>query len=170
MVAVSEVVARVEDHCRQLGMEGDHPLRLALVTAVEASETARKTAEAAREAVQNGARGLTPEGEVELVRKVCETVTESTYAEAGRIARRIAGGLALKAGAVGVALLVVGLVVGRLTAPDAQARAMESAGFFAQVAETNDPRALRDYCQKHRVEQAGGVACELMVWVKPPSK
>jgi hypothetical protein len=30
--------------------------------------------------------------------------------------------------------------------------------------------SLRDYCQKHRTEQRGGTACELVVWVKPPTK
>ena len=118
---------RVAEMLTAAGMPEDDLFREAMITSVEAAETARTTAEAAMEAVLTGARGLTPDGEAELVRKVCETVTESTYAEAGRIANRIASGLALKAGAVGVALLVVGFIGGRLTAPDAEAQAVESA-------------------------------------------
>src|SRR4051794_19675634 len=165
MAAVSEAVARVQDCCRQLGMEGDHPLRLALIIAVEAAETARETCQ--------GARGLTREGEAELVLRIQETVerqvADTIDLNATRIAKRIAGGLALKAGAAAVALLVVGLVVGRLTAPDAEARSLEGAGFMAQIAELNDPKSLRDYCLAHKVEQKGATACPLMVWVKPPA-
>src|SRR5689334_8208556 len=167
MAAVSEAVARVQDCCRQLGMERDHPLRLALVIAVETAETARETC--------RGARGLTREGEAELVLRIQETVErrvdDQIDLNASRIARRIAGGLALKAGAIGIALLVVGVVAGRLTAPDAEARALESSAFAAQLAEMNNMQVLRDHCLKHRVEQKNGTACELpLVWVKPPGK
>ena len=167
MAAVSEAVARVQDCCRQLGMEGDHPLRLALIIAVETAETARETCQ--------GARGLTREGEAELVLRIQETVerrvADTIDLNASRIARRIAGGLALKAAAAGVALLVGGVVAGRLTAPDAEARALESSAFAAQLAEMNNMQVLRDHCLKHRVEQKNGTACELpLVWVKPPGK
>src|SRR5689334_8976071 len=105
MAAVSEAVARVEDYCRRAGMEGDHPLRLALVTAVETAETARETCQ--------GARGLTPEGEAELARRIQETVErrvdDRIAFNTAKIAKRIAGGLALKAAAAGIGLLVVGL-------------------------------------------------------------
>src|SRR4051794_3965553 len=168
MAAVSEAVARVQDCCRQLGMEGDHPLRLALIIAVETAETARETCQ--------GARGLTREGEAELVLRLQETVerqvADTIDLNATRIAKRIAGGLALQAAAAGIGLLVVGLVAGRVTAPDAEAQVLEGATFMAQLAELNDPKALRDFCLAHRIEQkSGGTACQLpVVWVRPPGK
>src|SRR5690348_959062 len=172
---MTAAVKQVEDLCDKLGMRKDLPLRQILLTAMETAETARETAEAAREAVQNGARGLTREGEAELVLRIQETVERQVDdridLNAGRIAKRIAGGLALKAGAVGLALLLGGFAAGRLTAPDAEARALESSAFAAQLAEMNNMQVLRDHCLKHRVEQKGGTACELpLVWVKPPSK
>src|SRR3954451_3302430 len=157
MASLSEAGRQVEDCCRRAGMEGEHPLRLALVTAVETAETARETCQ--------GARGLTPEGEAELARRIQETVEQRVDDRidfnAARIAKRIAGGLALKAGAIGVALLLGGFVAGRLTAPDAQAQALEGAAFMAQIAEMNNAQALREHCLKHRVEQKAGTACEL---------
>src|SRR5689334_19552965 len=167
MAAVSEAVARVQDYCRQLGMERDHPLCLALVIAVETAETARETCQ--------GARGLTREGEAELVLRTQETVErrvdDRIDLNASRIAKRIAGGLALKAGAAGIALLAVGLIVGRVTAPDAEAQVLEGASFMAQLAEMNDAHTLRDYCLKHRVAAGGGVVCDMpRVWVRPPAK
>ena len=72
---------QVETFCTQAGMEEDSPLRLALVTVME-------TAETAAEAVKGGARGLTPEGEADLIRRVALAVTAATEREAARIVRR----------------------------------------------------------------------------------
>jgi hypothetical protein len=38
---------------------------------------------------------LTPEGEAELIRRVCEAAAESTAVEAGRIVRRLDSGMVL---------------------------------------------------------------------------
>ena len=166
---------RVSDLLTAAGMPDDDLFREAMVLTVEAAEVARTTAEVAREAVKDGARGLTREGEAELVLRIQQTVerqvADTIDLNASRIAWRIAGGLALKAGAIGIALLVGGVVAGRLTAPDAEARALESSAFAAQLAEMNNMQVLRDHCLKHRVEQKNGTACELpLVWVKPPGK
>src|SRR3954447_15913622 len=100
MASLSEAGRQVKDCCRRAGMEWEHTLRLALATAVEAAETARETCQ--------GARGLTREGEAELVLRIQETVerqvADTIDLNATRIAKRIAGGLALKAGAAAVAL------------------------------------------------------------------
>ena len=74
-------VRRVEAFCTRAGMEEDSPLRLALVTVME-------TAENAREAVKGGARGLTPEGEADLIQRVSEAAVVATRREAARIVRR----------------------------------------------------------------------------------
>ena len=175
MAAMTATIKDIEELCDRAGMRKDLPLRQILLASMEQVDAARETAEAARDAVKDGARGLTREGEAELVLRIQETVerqvADTIDLNATRIAKRIAGGLALKAGAAGIALMVGGLVVGRLTAPDAEARTLEGASFMAQLAEMNDPRALRDHCLKHRVEQKVGAACELpLVWVKLPGK
>jgi hypothetical protein len=97
-----EAVRCVEEYCARAGMRPDSPLRLALLTAT-------RTAEAAREAV-GGARGLTPEGEAELIRRIGEAAAESTAAEAGRIIRRLDSGMVLRAAGllVACALLAFG--------------------------------------------------------------
>src|SRR5690349_22399732 len=106
---------RVNDLLTAAGMADDDLFREAMVLTVEVAEVARTTAEVAREAVKDGARGLTREGEAELVLRIRQTVerqvADTIDLNASRIARRIAGGLALKA-AAGVALLVGGVVAG----------------------------------------------------------
>jgi hypothetical protein len=162
VAAVTAAVKQVEDLCDQAGIRKDLPLRQILVTSMEQVDTARDMVQ--------GARGLTQQGEAELVLRIQETVTEAIDAEARRIARQTATGLAIKTAVAGLVLLVSGFLAGRLIASDAQAEALEGAAFMAQIAEMNNAQALRDYCMAHRVEQKNGTACELVVWVKVPGK
>src|SRR3954462_6291255 len=118
MAAVAgDLSRRVSDLLTAAGMPDDDLFREAMVLTVEAAEVARTTAEVAREAVTDGARGLTREGEAELGLRIQQTVERQVAdpidLNASRIAKRIAGGLALKVGAIGIVLLVVGVVAGR---------------------------------------------------------
>jgi hypothetical protein len=161
---MSDRQKRVEGFCDQAGMEKDSPLRLALLTVME-------TAETAQEAVKGGARGLTPEGETELIRRVTDAVAETTEREAERVVRRfdLAMGLRLATGML--LLLGSGYFLGQVNAEPARAASIESAAFMAQLAEMNDFRSIRNHCIKHTVLQNGGTACELpMVWLKRPVK
>ena len=61
--------------------------------------------------MQSGARGLTPEGERELIRRVTEAAAESTEREVERIVHRFDLGLAVK-GAVALACFALGGAAG----------------------------------------------------------
>src|SRR4051812_4579078 len=114
-------------------MEEDSPLRLALITATE-------TAERASLAVKDGARGLTPQGEADLIRRVTQAVTEGTEREAERIVRRFDFRMGMLIASIGLALLGGGYYWGRSERDPARAAAIESAAFMAQLAEMNDFR------------------------------
>lgn len=161
---MSDKVKRLEGYCDQAGMEKDSPLRLALLTVME-------TAETTQEAVKGGARGLTPEGEAELIRRVTDAVAETTEREAERVIRRFDLQMGLRM-AVGMLLLLgSGYSLGQANADPARAASIESAAFMAQLAEMNDFRTIRDHCLKHTVPQNGGTACDLpMVWLRHPDR
>lgn len=161
---MSDKRKRVEGFCDQAGMEKDSPLRLALLTVME-------TAETAQEAVKGGARGLTPEGETELIQRVTDAVAETTEREAERVVRWFDLQMGLRM-AVGMLLLLgSGYFLGQANADPARAAAIESAAFMAQLAEMNDFRSIREYCLKHTIIQKDGTVCELpMVWLRQPSR
>jgi hypothetical protein len=77
------------EQLRAAGITPTKPLHAVLTTAFD-------TALAAQESVKGGARGLTPEGERELIRRVTDAAAESTEREAERIVRRFDLGLAVK--------------------------------------------------------------------------
>ncbi|GEO42595.1 hypothetical protein SAE02_67430 [Skermanella aerolata] len=159
---MSDKRKRVEGFCDQAGMEKDSPLRLALLTVME-------TAETAQEAVKGGARGLTPEGEAELIRRVTDAVAETTEREAERVIRRFDLQMGLRMAMGMLLLLGSGYSLGQANADPVPAASIESGAFMAQLAEMNNLRAIRDHCLKHTVPQNGGTACELpMVWLKRP--
>jgi hypothetical protein len=160
VAAVSNQQRQLDQYCRQAGMDEDSPLRLALVTVMEAAEKAS-------DAVKDGARGLTPQGEADLIRRLTDTVAEGTEREAERIVRRLDFRMGMVVTAIGAALLGGGYYWGRSSGDPVRVAAVESAAFVAQLAELNDFRAIRDYCLKHAIAQQGGTACKLpMVWVK----
>jgi hypothetical protein len=157
---VSGGVRRVEAFCAKAGMEEDSPLRLALVTVME-------TAETASEAVRGGARGLTPEGEADLIQRVSQAAAVATQREAARIVRRSGVTTAAMLAVAGLLLAGAGYGVGRWDGARQGAAAVEGAAFLAQVAALNDARAMADKCRRTQRQEKGGVACDLPpVWVR----
>jgi hypothetical protein len=157
---VSGGVRRVEAFCAKAGMEEDSPLRLALVTVME-------TAEQAREAVRGGARGLTPEGEADLIQRISQAAVVATQREAARIVRRSGVTTAAMLAVAGLLLAGAGYGVGRWDGARQGAAAVEGAAFLAQVAALNDARAMADKCRRTQRQEKGGVACDLPpVWVR----
>jgi hypothetical protein len=153
-------VRRVEAFCARAGMEEDSPLRLALVTVME-------TAETASEAVRGGARGLTPEGEADLIQRVSQAAAVATQREAARIVRRSGFATAAMLALAGLLLAGAGYGVGRWDGARQGAAAVEGAAFLAQVAALNDARAMADKCRRTQRQENGGVACDLPpVWVR----
>ena len=153
-------VRRVEAFCAKAGMEEDSPLRLVLVTVME-------TAEQAREAVRGGARGLTPEGEADLIQRVSQAAVVATQREAARIVRRSGFVTAAMLALAGLLLAGAGYGVGRWDGARQGAAAVEGAVFLAQVAALNDARAMAEKCRRTQRQEKGGVACDLPpVWVR----
>lgn len=153
-------VKRVETFCADAGMEEGSPLRLALITVME-------TAETASEAVRGRARGLTPEGEAELIQRVAQAATVATQREATWILRRSGFTTAAMLAAAGLLLAGAGYGVGRWDGARQGAAAVEGAAFLAQVAALNDARAMADKCRRTQRQENGGVACDLPpVWVR----
>jgi hypothetical protein len=153
-------VRRVETFCAKAGMEEDSPLRLALLTVME-------TAEIASEAVRGGARGLTPEGEADLIQRVSQAAVVATQREAARIVRRSGVTTAAMLAVAGLLLAGAGYGVGRWDGARQGAAAVEGAAFLAQVAALNDARAMADKCRRTQRQEKGGVACDLPpVWVR----
>jgi hypothetical protein len=157
---VSGGVKRVEAFCANAGMEEDSPLRLALVTVME-------TAETASEAVRSGARGLTPEGEADLIQRISQAAVVATQREAARIVRRSGVTTAAMLAVAGLLLAGAGYGVGRWDGARQGAAAVEGAAFLAQVAALNDARAMADTCRRTQRREKGGIACDLPpVWVR----
>ena len=138
-------------------MRPDSPLRAALLATFEAASAAREAA--------GGARGLTPDGERDLVRKVTEAAAAGAEREMASLARRIDLRTTALLALAGLLMLGGGYALGRW---DRAARSADFSGasFFAAVAELNDVGALRRHCERTGYEQAGRRACDLPpVWV-----
>jgi hypothetical protein len=156
------IVEDVRGWCDRAGMRLDSPLRAALLTATEAAETAR--------VATTGARGLTPEGEQDLIRRVAEAAAIGAEREMLRLARRVELRTALMLAVSGLALLGGGYALGRWDGAGsgaARAEGLQGAAFVAQVAELNDLAALRRHCERHAYREQGRLACNLPpVWIR----
>lgn len=152
----------VRGWCERAGMRPDSPLRAALLATFEAAMATREAA--------GGARGLTPEGERDLVRRVAEAAAAGAEREVASLARRVDLRTSALLAAAGLLLLGGGYALGRW---DGGARAAASGGasFFAAVAELNDAAALRRHCERTAYDHGGRRACTLPpVWVDPGSR
>jgi H+/Cl- antiporter ClcA len=138
-------------------MRPDSPLRAALLATFEAASAAREAA--------GGARGLTAEGELELVRKTAEAAAAGAEREMASLARRIDVRTSTVLALAGLLLLGSGYALGRWHST-ARTSGAGGASFFAAVAELNDVGALRRHCERTSYEQAGHRACDLPpVWI-----
>lgn len=152
----------VRGWCERAGMRPDSPLRAALLATFEAASAAREAA--------GGARGLTPDGERDLVRKVTEAAAAGAEREMASLARRIDLRTSAFLGLAALLLLGGGYAVGRW---DGSARAAGTAGasFLASVAELNDAAALRRHCERTAYDHGGGRACTLPpLWIAPAGR
>lgn len=152
----------VHGWCERAGMRADSPLRAALLATFQAASAAREAA--------GGARGLTPDGEAALVRRVSEAAAVGAEREMASLSRRIDLRTSTLLALAALLLLGVGYAIGRW---EGTARAAGSAGasFLASVAELNDAVALRRHCERTAYDQSGGRACTLPpVWITPAGR
>ncbi len=84
----------------------------------------------AQAAVKEGARGLTPTGERDLIQRVVEAAGEGATREVDRIASRIGWRNMLKLAAWGFALLCGGYLTGYWNAAAARIDTAEGASFM----------------------------------------
>src|SRR5688572_6606985 len=87
--------------CKAAGIGDDKPLSLVL-------ETLFDTAAAAKDAVQDGARGLTQEGEADLVKRIARHADVSMRDAAAKHRLRLERKSSLIAGTVAAACLLLG--------------------------------------------------------------
>ena len=169
---------RFREQLRRAGIGDDKPLHGVLVAVHEAAECARETAK--------GARGLTPEGEAELVRRVGAEAAREAARGAERQARRLVlrfnAGLALMAA---LTLVAVGLggaladygigraqieVTGRAVAAAFQDGA-GSAEAWLRLMRHNDIQAALAKCRDRGAVRvvAGRTACAVPLWLDGPA-
>jgi hypothetical protein len=167
---MSTPIDHYRETLRRAGITPDKPLHAVLVTMFE-------TALTARESVQGGARGLTPEGERELIRRVTEAAAGSTEREVERIVHRFDLALAVKV-ATALACFALGGAAGgywlgmkevqvterRLAA--AFANGTGTAKRWADLMENNDLNAALTLCTGNRITiTSGRRACSVPLWL-----
>ncbi|WP_132294145.1 hypothetical protein [Roseicella aquatilis] len=141
------------------GIPPDKPLHGVLLTVHEAAETALAT-------VTDKARGLTPQGEAELIARVSREAADAAESRVDRMVRGFSLRTALLAAFGGLVLLGAGYAVGRWDGVRVGAQGIEGSVFMAQIASLNDARALAQRCRETQRQAQGGTACDLPpVWV-----
>jgi hypothetical protein len=150
---------QVRGWCDRAGMRPDSPLRAALLTTTEAAVAAREAA--------GGARGLTPEAERDLIRRVVEAAAAGAEREVARLSHRVELRTGAALAVAALFLLGGGYAVGRWDATEGpRIEALRGVAFLTGVAELNDIGALRLYCERNAYQQGGRLACDLPpVWV-----
>ena len=158
-------------------MKPDSPLQLALLTVVQAADEAR-------EAVQ-GARGLTPEGEADLVQRVADAAGAVTRDNGRIVARELrtrtilgtAGAIVAALVLIGVSAYYAGWSAGRANmqaASDGVLQVASQAGPDATAAwltlmRSNDPALALAACQGTAGKVIDGRrACAVPLWLEPP--
>lgn len=160
------------ERCRQSGITDDKPLSQVLLTVFVAAETVLATA-------QTGARGLTPEGEAELVRRIKHTVQVASERHRLRLDRKaswIAGGAlaaSLLVGALGgywwgwsIGRADVEVIESGITKALMPANA---AGQWLDIMAWNDIHEALKHCSGDSVFVSNGQkACMVPLWIDGP--
>jgi hypothetical protein len=170
------------ERCRQAGIADDKPLSQILMTVFVASETALST-------VKTGARGLTPEGEAELVGRLVKTVDVAVKSSAQQNRLRLERKASWVAGGVVAASLLLGGSGGyawgwstarQSVASTEQGIALafrhgpDAAATWHQLMQNNDPRQALTQCGGSAWSTGGRRACLVPLWLdgpgEPPAK
>jgi hypothetical protein len=159
--------------CSEAGVRPDRPLFGLLIEM-------RDIVEIASDAVRGGARGLTPDGEAELIKCINATVQASSERHRLRLERRaswIAGGVVVTSLLLGsLGGYWWGWISGRQSvqvlqeevAAAFQNSSPEAASTWLRLMRHNDPRQALKRCTGNAVS-AGGRACLVPLWIDGPS-
>jgi hypothetical protein len=163
--------------CREAGIRDDKPL-FGLLTEV------RNIVEIASDAVRGGARGLTPDGEAELITRIVRTVETSVQDSSERHRLRLERRASWVAGGGIVASLLLGAIGGywwgwsdgrqsvQTTERDvaiALQSGPDAASTWLRLMRHNDPRQALERCSGNAVwSSAGRKACLVPLWIDGP--
>ena len=163
--------------CRAAGIGDDKPLFLVL-------EMLFDTAAAAKDAVQDGARGLTQEGEADLIKRISRQADASMRDAATKHRLRVERKTSLIAGGVAAACLVLGggggywfgWSSGRQSVETTERQITaafqagpDAAGVWLRLMRNNDPRQALDHCSGSAVwSDNGRQACSIPFWIDGP--
>ena len=151
-------IEAVRRWCDRAGMRPDSPLRLALLSTMEAAVAAHNAAA--------GARGLTPDGERALIQRVAEATALGAEREMLRLSYRLDTRMTVGLAATALLLLVTGYGFGRWQDSKYQ-DVIDNASFLVQLAELNEMDRLRFYCYRTTFKQDGRRACMLpAIWLE----
>lgn len=164
--------------CRAAGISDDKPLAAVLLTAFQTAETARS-------AVQDGARGLTPEGEADLIKRVIQVIGQQAKTSLEQHRLRLDRKTSIMAGGIVVTGLILAGVGGywagwssgtqesRVIEHEVAAAALASgpkgAAAWAKLMRNNDPVAALDQCSGVAIWSTNGRhACSVPLWIDGP--
>ena len=146
-------VDRFKDACRKAGIGEGKPLYTAMMMVFVAAEQAEHAARV-------GARGLTPDGETEIIDRVVRSVDRNMRDGLHRVRLRLERRAAVLTGVGVIGAFMVGLVSGY------GYRYVEENRFSNMVLQQ-----IRDLCVGEAVWPSnGGLACSVRLWLEPPVK
>lgn len=170
-------IERFRERCEAAGITDDKALYQVMLTLYVASETALAT-------VKSGARGLTPEGEADLIKRISRQADASLRDAVTKHRLRLERKTSLIAGGVVAACLVLGVgggywygwsggrnsvqVIERQVATAFQA-GPDAAGVWLRLMQHNDPRQALEHCTGSAVwSDSGRQACSIPLWIDGP--
>jgi hypothetical protein len=168
------------ERCRQAGIGDDKPLSQVLLTVFVAAETALAT-------IQTSARGITQEGEAELVNRVVKTVDASVKVAQHKHRLRLERRASIVAGGVVAAGLLLtggcaywlgwsnGVQASRVIEHEVAAAAIaagpEAAADWVKLMRGNDLTQALAWCSGAAVWVTDGRhACAVPLWIDGPSQ
>ena len=170
-------IEQFRERCEAAGIAGDKPLYQVMMTLFVASETALAT-------VKSGARGLTPEGEADLIKRLSRQADASMRDAATKHRLRLERKSSLIAGAVVAACLFLGGGGGYWLGWSSGRQSVETterqiamafqagpdaADIWLRLMRNNDPRRALDHCSGSAVwSDNGRQACSIPFWIDGP--
>ena len=147
---MSEPLDRFKALCIQAGITEQKPLHAVMLILFQ-------TATMAQEAVKGGARGLSEQGEQELIFRVAENAASVTGQEVERLSRCVGWRNSFLMALAGLLLVAAGYLWG----------SWNRSGFLAQIEALNDTATIERICREHIFQRDGRTACNLPpVWIK----
>jgi hypothetical protein len=170
-------IEHFREKCREAGIVDDKPLFQVLMTIFVAAETALAT-------VQAGARGLTQEGEADLIRRITRHADVSMRDAATKHRLRLERKSSVIAGGIFAACIAIGggggywygWSTGRSSVETTERQLAtafqagpDAADVWLRLMKHNDPRRALDHCTGSAVwSDNGRQACSIPLWIDGP--